>query len=135
MRSIAITLLLTFVINPSVVIINISHFYQFLWSYRTNIRIKFCRRVCEVLYIKKNTATTGNCYLRLGETNDLNPWWNLENLLLWNLKSKWCVATSKKSWKIQKGNQKPQIKEQTIKWPKEKGQYDKQWPTKHYIEN
>jgi hypothetical protein len=51
MWSIAITFLLTFVIRPSVIIINISHFYCFLWSYsyQTNIRTKLCSNVSEVL--------------------------------------------------------------------------------------
>jgi uncharacterized membrane protein YesL len=53
MWSIAITFLLTFVIRPSVIFINNSHFYCFLWSYsyQTNIRTKLCSNVSEVLYI------------------------------------------------------------------------------------
>ena len=35
------------------------------------------------------------------------------------------------SLKIPKGNQNPYIKEQTIQWPKEKVQKDKQRSTKH----
>jgi hypothetical protein len=39
---------------------------------------------------------------------------------------------SKKSLKIQRGNQNPYIAgEQTTQWPKEKVQKDKQWSTKH----
>ena len=44
--------------------------------------------------------------------------------------------TGKKSKKILSGYQNPQIEEgQTTKWPKEKGQRDKQRSTKHYTEN
>jgi hypothetical protein len=39
---------------------------------------------------------------------------------------------SKKSLKIQRGNQNPYIAgEQKTQWPKEKVQKDKQWSTKH----
>ena len=38
--------------------------------------------------------------------------------------------------RYQRGNQKLQIEEvQTIQWPKEKGQKEKQLSTKHYTEN
>ena len=50
---------------------------------------------------------------------------------------KFKIRKRKKRSKIPKGgNQKPQIGEgQTTQWPKEKGQRDKQWSTKHYTKN
>ena len=36
-------------------------------------------------------------------------------------------------WRYQKDNQNPEG--QKTQWPKEKGQKDKQWSTKHYTEN
>ena len=42
----------------------------------------------------------------------------------------------RKVLRYQRGNQKLQIEEvQTIQWPKEKGQKEKQLSTKHYTEN
>ena len=34
-------------------------------------------------------------------------------------------------WRYQRGNQNPDIEEQTTQWPKERGQNDKQRSTKH----
>ena len=46
-----------------------------------------------------------------------------------------CDLLRRKMWKYQRGNQNLWIKEgQTIQWPKEKIQRDKQWSTKHYTE-
>jgi hypothetical protein len=46
------------------------------------------------------------------------------------------VLTDKEiNWNNQRGNQKPQIKEQTTQWSKENGQKEKQRYTKHYTEN
>jgi hypothetical protein len=42
---------------------------------------------------------------------------------------------ARKDWRYQRGNQKLYIKGQSIQWPKEKGQKDKQWSIKHYTEN
>jgi hypothetical protein len=41
--------------------------------------------------------------------------------------AKWCRFIDKKEkWGYQNGNQNPQIEGQTIEWPKEKGEKDKQ---------
>jgi hypothetical protein len=38
----------------------------------------------------------------------------------------------RRGWRYQRGNQNPYIEEeQTTQWPKEKGQKNKQWSTKH----
>jgi hypothetical protein len=42
------------------------------------------------------------------------------------------IVSIRRVWRYQRGNQNSYIEEeQTTQWPKEKGQNDKQWSTKH----
>jgi len=46
------------------------------------------------------------------------------------------LKSNGKVWRYQSGYHMTSIEDgQTILWPKEKGQRDKQWSTKHYTEN
>jgi hypothetical protein len=61
-----------------------------------------------------------------------SPWYNMCN----SYPRKQLLFFIWRVWRYQRGNQNPSIEEgQTIQWPKEKEQNDKQWSTKHYAEN
>ena len=69
-----------------------------------------------IFYIFSSSFTTGTLFILINTGNIIFRF----------------SFVSKKSLKIQRGNQNPYITgEQTTQWPKEKVQKDKQWSTKH----
>jgi hypothetical protein len=59
----------------------------------------------------------------------LNDSISMNSTCIFEIKLNWFYLSS--VWRYQRGNQNPEIDEQTTQWPNEKGQKDKQRSTKH----
>ena len=62
-----------------------------------------------------------------------SSYYSKQNTVL--LQGKSIALSTTNIWISESGNEKQQIKRQTIQWIKENRQKDKQWFTKHYLEN